>query len=130
MRPMTAQLEDEAGGPIWFFSARSTALVKDLATKNRAIATFASKGHDLFASVHGTLTLDNDRAVIDRLWNRFVAAWYQGGKTDPELALLRFDPDRGEIWQDASSVVAGIKMLLGMDPKKEYRDKVAKVDLR
>ncbi len=80
--------------------------------------------------MHGTLTLDNDRAVIDRLWNRFVAAWYQGGKTDPELALLRFDPDRGEIWQDASSVVAGIKMLLGMDPKKEYRDKVAKVDLR
>lgn len=129
LRPMTAQLDGE-GGPIWFFTAKSTALVQDLATNDRAIATFASKGHDVFASVQGTLTLDNDPAMIDRLWNRFVAAWYQGGKADPELALLRFDPDRGEIWQDASSVVAGIKMLLGVDPKTEYRDKVAKVDLR
>jgi general stress protein 26 len=129
LRPMTAQLENEGSGPIWFFTSRSTALVKELAGRERAIATFASKGHDLFASVHGTLVLDNDRAVIDRLWNRFIAAWYKGGKSDPELALLRFDPDRGEIWQDASSLVAGLKMLLGADPKKAYRDQVAKVDL-
>ncbi len=29
-----------------------------------------------------------------------------------------------------SSVVAGIKMLFGVDPKRDYKDKVAKVDLR
>jgi len=75
------------------------------------------------------VSLDNDRAVIDRLWNRFVAAWYEGGKDDPKLRLLRLDPDQGQVWADASSLVAGVKMLLGIDPKKEYRDKVAKVDL-
>ena len=41
---------------------------------NRAIATFTSKGHDLFATVHGSVSLDCDRATIDRLWKRFVAA--------------------------------------------------------
>jgi hypothetical protein len=56
--------------------------------------------------------------------------WYEGGKTDPNLALLRLDAERVEIWQDASSLVAGIKMLLGSDPKKDYRDQVAKVTLR
>ena len=55
----------------------------------RTIATFTSKGHDLFATVHGRLSLDNDRAVIDRLWNCYVAAWYERGKDDPKLALLR-----------------------------------------
>ena len=35
-----------------------------------------------------------DRAAIDRLWNRFVAAWFEKGKDDPKLALLRFDPER------------------------------------
>jgi general stress protein 26 len=74
--------------------------------------------------------MDNDRAVIDRLWNRFVAAWFEGGKDDPKLALLRLDAERAEIWADASSMVAGIKLLLGVDPKKEYRDKVAKVTLK
>jgi hypothetical protein len=27
---------------------------------------------------------------------------------DPKLALLRLDPDRGEVWLDASSLLAGI----------------------
>ena len=128
-RPMTAQLEGDRG-PIWFFTARDNALVGKLPLGDRAIATFAAKDHDLFATVHGSLTIDNDRAVIDRLWNRFVAAWYEGGKDDPKLVLLRFDPEKAEIWLDASSIVAGIKMFLGVDPKKDYRNKVGEVDLR
>jgi general stress protein 26 len=67
--------------------------------------------------------------VVDRLWNRFVAAWYEHGKDDPKLALLRLDPDRGQIWLDGSSLVAGIKMMLGFDPKEDYKDNVAKVNL-
>jgi general stress protein 26 len=128
-RPMTAQIEGERG-PIWFFTAKDTAIVQKLGGGQRAIATFVSKGHDLYATVHGRVSLDNDRAAIDRLWNRFVAAWFEGGKDDPKLALLRLDPEGAEIWEDASSLMAGIKLLLGADPKKEYRDKVAKVDLK
>ena len=127
-RPMTAQLDGERG-PIWFFTAKDNAIVQRLAGGNRAIATFVSKGHDLFATIHGRLRVDNDPAVIDKLWNRYVAAWYEGGKSDPKLALLRLDPEEGQIWLDASSLVAGIRMMLGADPKEEYKDKVAKVAL-
>jgi general stress protein 26 len=126
-RPMTAQLEDDARGPIWFFTVKDNAIVQQLAKGDRAIATFSSKGHDLFATIHGRVSLDDDRAVVDRLWNRFVAAWYEGGKDDPKLALLRLDPERAEIWGDASSLIAGVKLLLGIDPKKDYRDKVAEI---
>ena len=74
-RPMTAQLDGERG-PIWFFTAKDNAIVQKLGhgpgKGNRAIVTFASKGHEIFATVHGTLSLDNNRATIDRLWNRFV----------------------------------------------------------
>ncbi len=128
-RPMTAQLEHDDSGPIWFFTAQDNALVQQLGVENRAFATFASKGHDLFATVHGRLSLDMDRAVIDRLWNRFVAGWFEEGKDDPKLALLRFDAESAEIWGDASSLIAGLKIFLGMDPKEEYKDKVAKVEL-
>lgn len=128
-RPMTAQLDGERS-PIWFFASKDNALVQKLASGNRAIATFASKGHDIFATVHGTLSLDTDRATLDKLWNNFVAAWFEGGKDDPKLALLRLDAEAAEIWVDASSLVAGIKMFLGADPKEDYKDKVAKVALR
>lgn len=130
-QPMTAQIEDGAtGGPIWFFTAIDVSLVKAMGESHAAAAQFASKGHDLFASVQGTLTVDNDRATIDRLWNRFVAAWYPGGKDDPKLTLLRFDPTHAHVWLNENSLFAGIKILLGSDPKQDYKDKVADVNLR
>jgi general stress protein 26 len=127
-RPMTAQVEGEKG-PIWFFSARGTSIVDAVTEGHRAIATFAAKSHKLFAAVHGDLWIDNDRAVIERLWNPFVAAWYEGGKDDPQLVLLRLDPDHAQIWENGSSLLAGIKLLVGRDPKVDYKDKVAEVDL-
>ncbi|WP_119271474.1 pyridoxamine 5'-phosphate oxidase family protein [Taklimakanibacter deserti] len=128
-RPMTAQIEGDEQGPIWFFTAKDTEIAQKLKTERPAFATFASKSHDLFAAIHGTLMLDMDRDAIDRLWNPYVAAWFEKGKDDPKLALLRFEPERAEVWVDASSLVAGIKILLGFDPKKEYRDKTGEVRL-
>ena len=129
-QPMTAQFDGSAhGGPIWFFTAKDTDLVKAMGPRHRAAAHFAAKGHELFASLHGELVADNDRAAIDRLWNRFVAAWSPGGKNDPKLQLLRLEPEHAQIWLNENSVFAGIKLMLGRDPKKEYRGKVADVRL-
>ncbi|WP_414717251.1 pyridoxamine 5'-phosphate oxidase family protein [Tahibacter sp.] len=130
-RPMTAQFEEERG-PIWFFTSTDNKLVQQLAgagTSERATFAFSAKGHDLFASVQGNLRVDKDRDVIDRLWNAFIAAWYEGGKDDPKLTLLRLDAEHAEIWLNGSSIVAGVKLLLGIDPKKSYQDKVGQVDL-
>ena len=129
-RPMTAQLDgDEDRGPIYFFTSKETELVAEIQPDSRAIATFASKGNNVFATIHGTLATENDRAVIDRLWNGYVAAWFEGGKDDPKLQLLRLDPERAQIWVDASSLLAGVKVMLGIDPKQDYKDKVAEVSL-
>jgi general stress protein 26 len=128
-RPKTAQLDGDDRKHIYFFTSTENALVQKLNSRNRATATFTSKGHDLFATVHGSISLHNDRSTIDRLWNSYIAAWYQDGKRDPKLALLRLQADSAEIWQDASSMMAGIKALLGVDPKPDYKDKVANVKL-
>jgi general stress protein 26 len=127
-RPMTAQIEGE-GGPIWFFTAKDTSIARDVGRGKRAIATFAAKRHALFAAIHGKLVIDNDTAAIDRLWNPFIAAWFEKGKDDPKLTLLRLDADDAQIWENGSSLLAGIKLLFGSDPKRDYKDKVASVDL-
>jgi general stress protein 26 len=130
-RPMSGQIVHEIHerGPVWFFSAKGTELTNALDGPQRAVLQFSSKGHELFASVQGELSIDNDRAMIDRLWNRFVAAWYEGGKDDPRLVLLRFKPDHAEVWLNESSLVAGVKLLLGREPKAEHRDKVADIQM-
>ena len=129
-QPMTALLDGDAdAGPIWVFSAKNVQLVRALGRGQAASAHFAARDHSLFATLYGRLTPDNNPAVIARLWNRFVAAWYEGGKDDPLLQLLRFEPHRAQIWLNENSVFAGIRLMLGKDPKKEYRDKVAEVEL-
>ena len=128
-RPMTAQLKT-GKGPVWFFTAKDNTIVKNLKKSRRGVGTFISKKHDIFATVHGKLTLDNSKDSIDKLWNPYVAAWFEKGKEDPKLALLRFDLQKAEIWLDDSSVFAGIKLLMGLDPKKEYKNNVAKVNLK
>jgi len=126
-QPMTAQLDgDRESGPIYIFTSSDTDLVRQLETAADATAQFASKGHDLFAAMRGRLSLYNDRATIERLWNPFVAAWFEG-KSDPKLRLLRFDLDHAHVWLNENSLFAGVKLLLGADPKKEYGDKSADI---
>ena len=125
-RPMTAQIDGKGENrQIWFFASKSEDLVKGIARSNRAIATFASKGHGLFASIHGKLTLVKDRAVIDRLWNPVIASWFKDGKDDPDLALVRFDAERADVWEaqlGATLKAAAMKMLFNVDPGKEHQE--------
>jgi general stress protein 26 len=131
-KPMTGQILHDADerGPIWFFTAKDTELVRAMGESHGATLQFASKGHDLFASIQGDLFLDNNRARIDELWNPFVAAWYEEGKDDPKLQLIRFEPAHGQFWLNENSLFAGVKILLGSDPKTDYQDKKAELNLR
>ncbi len=129
-RPMTVLVDPDTGkGPLWIFTSNETDLVQGLTGARRAALAFSSKGHDVFGSVDGDIAVSDDRATLDRLWNPFVAAWFEGGKDDPKLTLLRFDATEAKVWIDGSSLLAGVKILLGVDPKTDYQDKVAEIDV-
>ena len=128
-RPMTAIVED-GPGPIWFFTARGNDLADAAARRARqGLLVFASKDHEFFATVGGQLQQDNDPAVIDRLWNPFIAAWFEGGKDDPTLRLLRMDPEETHVWLNENSLLAGVKLMLGVDPKRAYEDKTGDIKI-
>lgn len=127
-QPMTAKTTGE-GGPLWFFTTKDNGLVAALGESHRAIATYTGKGHDLFASIHGTLTIERAPSAVDALWDKHVEAWYEGGKTDPKLTLLRLDTEGAEIWLGSSSVGAALSKLFGKDPKADAKDNVAEVTL-
>lgn len=112
--PMNAQLDKDANSAFWFFTATDNRL----AGGGPAMAQFASKGHDLFACISGTLRPETDRAVLDRLWSNGVEAWYEGGKDDPKLLLLRFDLDNAEIWTADPGIKGMFKLATGMTMKE------------
>jgi general stress protein 26 len=135
-RPMTAQVDTDGktkdGGQLYFFGAKSESLVQATGSTHRAVATFTSKDHKVFAHIHGNLVVDQDQAVIDRLWNPMIASWYEGGKDDPDLALIRFDTEQADVWeaQTGSTLKAALVRMLGRDPgKDEQRKNQAEVAL-
>lgn len=138
-RPMTAQVDvheggdKDAGGTIYFFASKSEHLVQALGQSHRAVATFTAKGHKLFAHIHGNLVLDQDKAVIERLWNPIIASWYKDGKDDPDLALIRFETENANLWKaetGATLKAAALKALFNVDPGKEHqKDNQADVKL-
>lgn len=107
--PMYAVLDEDADGEFWFY----TKVDNRAAGGGDATVQFVSKGHDLYASLRGTLTPELDPAVIDRYWNKQVEAWYDGGREDPSLLMLRFNLRDAEIWETDHSLTGRLKMLTG-----------------
>ena len=107
--PLTAQLDKDQVDTLFFFIGKDNRL----AGGGAAMAQFVSKGHDFFACLAGTAQVDNDVGQIDKLGNNQVEAWFPGGKSDPNLALLRFDIDSAELWETDISITGKLKMLFG-----------------
>jgi general stress protein 26 len=122
--PLTAQLDRDQVDTLFFFVGKDNRL----AGGGAAMAQFVSKGHDFFACMSGTIRQDNDRAMIDKLWNKQVEAWFPEGKEDPNLALVRLDIDSAELWETDISLSGRLKMLVGGTITASESSSHAKVD--
>lgn len=131
-QPMTVNFEDSdrEAGRLWIFTAKDHDFTRAIGQSNRAIGSFSAKGHNLFASLRGSLRIVNDEATIERLWNPVVAQWYEG-KDDPKLALVRFDVENAKIWlSDVEGFLKpALNKLLGRSPEAGAKEKVAEVSL-
>ena len=116
--PMTAQLDKDADHAIWFFHSRTG----PLAAGGPATATFAGKGHDLFARFTGILSKETNRGRLDQEWSPAVEAWFPGGKDDPDLLMLRMDLGEAEIWNADLGFIETTRMLLGFDMREQAAD--------
>lgn len=114
--PMTAQLDPDAHGKFWIYTQKHSRI----AAGGPAMAQFVAKGHGLYACISGTLVTETDPAVIDRYWSNIVEAWYDQGRNDPDLLMLRFELNDAEIWEEDTSIAGKFKMLTGqtVDPKE------------
>ena len=103
-QPMT-HFADEETGVIWFISATDTDFVRSLSAGHEADYVLISRDHDLHASLRGVLVQVHDKAKLDALWSPLIGAWFNEGRDDPRVDLLRFDPAVAEIWQSTTSTL-------------------------
>ncbi|MBD9529435.1 pyridoxamine 5'-phosphate oxidase family protein [Paracoccus sp. PAR01] len=90
---------------LWFITAEGTDLVSELEDGSKpAIHVIGDAAGKLWAQIEGQLELSPDRAKLDEIWNKVAAAWFEGGKEDPDLRLLRFSLSEADIWSTTGGI--------------------------
>lgn len=103
--PMTPQEVTDAG-QAWFFLDATSEQAANINAEKRVNLAFADGSTWLSVAGHGTVV--HDAAKADELWNPMVEAWFPDGKSSPDLALLRVDPDSAEYWDTPGGRIASV----------------------
>lgn len=106
---MSPQLDDDLPGAVWFITAKGTDLAMGVeAGPQTAQMVVADADSGLYADVEGVLSHSSDREALDEVWSFVADAWFEGGKHDPDVRLLRFVPTEAEI---SVTPTSGVKFL-------------------
>ena len=96
---------DRKANVLWFITARDTDLARSVASGALpAVHVVSDAGQGLYARIHGRLSLSDNAAKLDELWNAVASSWFEDGKQDPDVQLMRFDLDEAEVWATGGSL--------------------------
>ena len=105
-RPMTTQnskVDEE--DCLWFFMSKKGEPVADLATDPIVNVSYANPSKDSYVSVSGTAQVVEDAAKKQQLWSKMSQAWFPGGPTDPDLALVQVRITHANYWDVKESKI-------------------------
>ncbi len=101
--PMTHYVDKDANA-LWFITANGTDLAKTAQTGASAEYIVISNDEHLYARIDGKVQAVTDPAKLDELWNAIAGAWFEDGRQDDDIQLLRMDLLEAEVWATGGSL--------------------------
>lgn len=95
-RPLTVARVD--GDRIDILLDTNEAWVAALSEGAPAAVTLSDNRENVWASLLATLSISNDPAEIDELWNPFADSYFDEGRDTPGIAVLHVDIEDGRYW--------------------------------
>ncbi|MGI8459160.1 MAG: pyridoxamine 5'-phosphate oxidase family protein [Propionibacteriaceae bacterium] len=116
-RPL-AVLDRPFDGDLYFFTQDPSGKTQQVRNEDRV--NVSAEGNGNYVSIAGTATISKDAALIDELWNVHAEAWFDAGRDDPSVALLKVHADSAEVWStDGLKVVSAVKYAKAMITKEQ-----------
>ncbi|MDG4647795.1 pyridoxamine 5'-phosphate oxidase family protein [Roseibacterium sp. SDUM158017] len=110
-QPMTV-FADADGGTVWFITSADTDLFRAIGPGAEAELTLQADGNGYIASLSGRLDPSQDEKKLDELWSFAAAAWFEKGREDPSVRLVRFTPREASVWASRNNpVIVGLKLM-------------------
>ncbi len=125
--PMSRQEVDDEGH-IWFLFSSNSRTHRNLKKNSKVSLLYAHVGDYNFLSINGTAEISKDQERIDKYWNKMIEAWFEKGKEDPHIRVLKVTPDEAHYWDNksnklvtlvkvAASAISGQQLDIGREGK-------------
>ena len=110
-RPMVL-VQDEYDGTLWFYTDLESEKVMEVEKDHDVCVTFADPDNQVYVSLTGIGRPTRDKALINKYWNNFVAAWFPEGKDSANVGMLEIKVQKGEHWDsDSSKMMKSLKTM-------------------
>jgi general stress protein 26 len=124
VRPMSVLQVDDAGN-LWFMSQSDSNKNNEIASDPFTHLFFQEHKNSGFLNIYGISEIVKDQAKIDELWNPLLKVWFQGGKDDPKISLIKVEPTNVYYWDTVhGEAIAFIKMAASIITGKTMDDSV------
>lgn len=104
--PLTTQNKSiDEGSVLYFFISNKSGMASRLREDGNVNMSYADTSSDNYVSIAGTASISDDQAKKEELFTPLAKAWFSGGATDPDLALLEVRIVHAEYWNAKDSKV-------------------------
>ncbi|MGP9545248.1 pyridoxamine 5'-phosphate oxidase family protein [Psychrobacter sp. AOP7-B1-25] len=108
--PMTTSEASIGGKEIWFIGDKTSDVVKDIQDSPKVGLSYATQDEKDYVSVSANAELPTDKDKLDELWSPVYNAFFEHGKEDENVQLIKVIPHGVECWLSGSSTVNMFKM--------------------
>lgn len=92
-------------GELVFFTGADSHKSDELHAHPDVNVVYANPSKQTYVSVRGEASLDRDRATIEELWSPAFNIYFERGKDDPNLAVLRVKVRDAVYWEASGNFV-------------------------
>lgn len=124
VRPMSVlQVDDE--GNLWFMSMRDSKKNKELKADPLTHLFFQENKNSGFLNIYGISEIVFNQEKIYELWNPLLKVWFQGGKDDANISLIKVVPTQAYYWDNKNGdMIAFSKMVASIVTGKTMDDSI------
>jgi general stress protein 26 len=109
-RPMSAIKVCDQGN-IWFFSEKNSDKNQAITADNKVQLFFAHPGKSRYLIVNGAAEIMFDKEKIEELWTPAANIWFEAGKDDPDISIIKVTPTTAYYWDtDGNRMINLLKM--------------------